>query len=1206
MNANAPLFRRYFASKLYTLNDPEQAPGWVGFVWLGGDPPATLSFAESFKKGHYLFAPAAPTLSDEEAIAKFVAAIGNWLAKSFNDPFGGCACIWLPDANGPTFGKPAQSAITFFEGGGGSVATANNFNLAAGQLGFAVPGQTLMGIGEQGLVFFRSGIGRLQFNMLDDTSPPTVVGESGLPFVGPYAGAFTVVGTLLRSGEQSTLDGLQTGFHYLHTVAGSPVRQIYPAIVSGPAAAVLPYSGTIDPLNLYNSTDAALPAGILRTQFALTGTDPLASWYRTPTGRAIELISLHGLDDNQQPLPWCGALVLQPKTPAGESVRSVYLTLAGDYALAEAGKGASVFELMPGLYGSERISMAPWQTAGTFDCLRFVPGQAAYAPAFPYKPADMNEAQIGKPKPRLDTTYVTAWAAVLNGADGSACYLAQPEGSPLYAPAAGAGNDSLALLRPLPTPSPIPQSDANAALLLLPFVPYAGVRTTPIDNLAAFESQILSAARKGRLGALGIARLAALKNTRKSRLHAIAGAADTHQATTPQGLYAEVETPSAASPESLYQRVVVARSIAKLPASGSVDFAFNALTPELQNLFQTNQLMAVIVNPARLGVPGPALAGDVATFERDVVIADWRMTAAVGDSLNSTSYNNILIMKYCDGTLLERVCNPNKWVEVDSFSVSAGSSTDTSVALTGLSSYLQSYLTAGIKAAADGNDLYDDFARIVQDPNWQGFIVLAADVDPSGFPDQIKGLIAGIDFTQFRAHHFGATASRVQVSGTSVTLQTPSSLFGLIDYELPVYKANVAAGGNPDMPVPLPDNGDFGFQVLQLQTLFRNAAMVDFRSHVQLSINQLFLSPVIAAYGAIGKLPATAVVLNGSYQRQGDTGVYVFEQNASTRFQLGSNVLPAVAIQRVVFNTLSSGSDHGDDGIVRSRFLMSGALEFAVLSVLLPDKSKRETDLLSFGPPADAAPVAPAAGLCFSGLEVSMSSPADAPNAVTFIFEASRLALDQGASQARPHSVFTDLALQVDGFIAGAEDKRPIDFGFLPVGVEPKVKPISGPWFAITYKLTLGSPGGLVSQTGFTSRLLLAWAPTSLPSEVSTAVFTGLQLPGAAPGAKLFSIQGVLKLSIDSLLLRREHVSAATPSFTLRLNNIGLSFLGIAKLPPGATINFFLFGDPSGDGSLGWYAAYVQDTKSTLTAIEALQEWQPPRLSPPAGEEQTS
>jgi hypothetical protein len=114
-----------------------------------------------------------------------------------------------------------------------------------------------------------------------------------------------------------------------------------------------------------------------------------------------------------------------------------------------------------------------------------------------------------------------------------------------------------------------------------------------------------------------------------------------------------------------------------------------------------------------------------------------------------------------------------------------------------------------------------------------------------------------------------------------------------------------------------------------------------------------------------------------------------------------------------------------------------------------------------------------------------------------------------------------------------------------------------------------------------------------------------MQLPGAAPGAKLFSIQGVLKLSIDSLLLRREHVSAATPSFTLRLNNVGLSILGIAKLPPGATINFFLFGDPSGDGSLGWYAAYVQDSKTTLTAIDVLPE-PPPGQSLPAHQEQAS
>jgi hypothetical protein len=44
----------------------------------------------------------------------------------------------------------------------------------------------------------------------------------------------------------------------------------------------------------------------------------------------------------------------------------------------------------------------------------------------------------------------------------------------------------------------------------------------------------------------------------------------------------------------------------------------------------------------------------------------------------------------------------------------------------------------------------------------------------------------------------------------------------------------------------------------------------------------------------------------------------------------------------------------------------------------------------------------------------------------------------------------------------------------------------------------------------------------------------------------------------------------------LRLSNISLSFLGLAKLPSSASIDLFLFGDPGGTGSLGWYAAYVE------------------------------
>src|SRR5262249_3861148 len=159
-----------------------------------------------------------------------------------------------------------------------------------------------------------------------------------------------------------------------------------------------------------------------------------------------------------------------------------------------------------------------------------------------------------------------------------------------------------------------------------------------------------------------------------------------------------------------------------------------------------------------------------------------------------------------------------------------------------------------------------------------------------------------------------------------------------------------------------------------------------------------------------------------------------------------SNVLLAVPLVRVVFNTLSNG----DDGTVRSRFLMWGGFEFALLSVAVPKEQgggTRPADLLSFGQDANALPSAPPRWLRFSGLDWPMNSPVAAPAAVTFVFETGRLALDVGASEAREHSVYADLALEVDGFIVGAEDKRPIDFGYLPVSIEPKVRTIAGPWY---------------------------------------------------------------------------------------------------------------------------------------------------------------
>jgi len=1193
--ADQPAFNQIFESALYSVAGgpgAQPGPGWVGFIYTASkDYPATLDFKSSFNNGYYVCAPTAPPVTDTDSAMKFVAAIQDWLNQNFGNgspkPFSGSACVWLPNAEGPVCGP----AITFFPGIS-STLTANNFNLQIGQLTLSITQQVIVTVNDRGLRFRETAEAHISFNVPTGNNAPTIDTDVTLPFIGDYAGALTMQGTISRSGDPGVIAYFQTGFHYLFAVPGAEdQRQVYPVICSGPSMDALPYSGSVDPIDPLNSlAPLSNPAaGRYRTLFAFTSETPLESWYRDDSGNPVALVPLN-VNHDGEPKRYCGALVLQSRVAASAKPDSVYMTLAGDFALAPSVAPELSLMLLPGLFGTERFRLSCYASGSSFDCLRFQPGGSAYAPVFPFPDSNLDNPDSSMPTQRLTPVYLTSWVAILNGPRGQSAYLAQPEGNPLYAPPSGAAKgDATLLLQPLATPAAIPQPVPPDPLFLLPFAPYAGLSTAqqsfPPADVGSFESQILSSERKRLLGAVSTQRIAAMKLAR--RLDAVAVAADIRQATTPQGLYAEVTVPDPSSGdfESSYEKVVLAKSIPKQPATGAVDFGFTDLAAELQSLFQTNQLMSVIVNPKFLGAPnqlnedGVEIASEMGApvFNRDVVMANWRMTAAVGDSLNATAYNNILILKYCDGALIERVKNPNKWVGVDDFSI-AGQG-DKSVALAGLSSFLQNYLQTGIDNFSGGNKLYSHFARIVQDPNWNGVLVLRASVDPSGFPDEIKGLVAGIDFTMFEAHHFGVTASRVTLENGVLSMKEPSSLFGLIDYELPAYRQNVASNAPADMPLPLPTEpgSDFAFTVLQLQTLFENGFMTDFKSRVQLSVDELFGSRVTGAFQGTTKLPAQAVVLKGSYVKQGNIPTYIFEQDDITLFGLNSNVLPTVAFRRIQFNTLSTSADD----TVLSRFLVWGDFAFPVMN----DSDKQEVDLLSFGPAKDVSVgdnnVNPP-GLAFSNLEISMRSPLSSPNAVTFGFDTGRLALDQGSSQPRVHSLFTDLALQVDGFISGSEEKRPIDYGYLPISVSPKIKAISGAWYGVEYKVNMGTPGALASGAGFSSRILVAWSPETVANDSTSGVFIGLQLPGANPGAKLLSIQGVLKLSIASLTLSRETVGA-DKAFVLRLNNLGLSFLGLLKLPPGANINFFLFGDPSGAGSLGWYAAYQATDKEKAT-----------------------
>lgn len=1199
-----PAFQRLGTTGLYALPSVDEDRGWAGYLLPdGADLPDSLSLDDAFnqRSGHYLFAPDAPPADDPDRLAAFIAAVWQRMIECFGSDgrLRSRVVLWLLAADPPTFGEDCTGyGFDFaYEVSGWSLATDYNRVLSKA-LTWSVTSSVRIAY-RDGRLTLRGG--RIDFFTSPENNGPRLdPAESAIPFTGPARGCFLMRGDLR---PRRTLPFLGQGVRYT-AIATDRVMLTAPLVDPDAGPAALPFAGTLDPVNPYNvPSPTADPArGRLRTLWALSpisgaGDPPpaLPAWLRSGAGRAIALAPQARLDEDGVPLPWSGALVFQPLVP---DTPGLTLAPAGDFTLAVAGDPPGRQVLLPGLFGLEGLTFQPrgkidgdGDPDAQADRLRFQPNCPAHAPIFPFPETGLDDIASARQQPLLTAETVTAWATLVAAGDGTPrpLFLSQPAASPLYG-----GTDGQAAPAPrepdvlpaFPSHCPVPQQDGFA----VPLAAYAGLTGDDGATLASFESQILSPARKRRMREATRDRLIAERRVRQTYT-SLGGQADSVTATTPQGLLAEVIQGDAGTD---YLKIVLARSLA---TGDAAEMAFVEPTEALQSAFQTNQLFLVAVDPAPLGRQSdPARAAaprnDGARFDNSVTMAGWTMTAKVGAGVSPSDYRNVLVLKFCDGTLVDRVRSPGKWTAADEFST-PDPNVPADLQRAGLAQWLQDYIAAAIVQADDqGNALYRQFADIARDPDWNGILVLRATVDPKGFPDQIKGLVAGIDFSEFEAHHFGATVSRVRREDGRLTVQTPSSLFGLIDYVVPLYRAALAQGVDPNVPLGLPVTGDFGFAVLQLQALFRNAALVDFRSRVQLTTNRLFGAAITQTRSTVGISPANAVVLRGSYVSQGAEASYIFEQTRRTLYQPDSNVLTAIAFRRVQFNTLGTV-----DGQVASRFVIWGTFDFACLR----DGDGLPVDLLSYGSPPGTPFADAGAGLDFANLTITLASPLATPNDIGFTFAAGSLTFDLPSSTVRANSLVTDLALQVKGFLAAPGDKRARDYDYLPVRLQRPVKAVDGPWYGVVLKVSMGGPGALVSAAGFDSTLLLSWAPTTVATDADPALFVGLDLPGAAPGAKTFSLQGVLKLAVDSLTLRTEPVRGGDRrAFTLRLNNLGLSFLGLTKLPPGSSINMFLFGDPDGSGALGWYAAYVQDAdKSRVGAapLDApLEALPPPRL----------
>lgn len=1181
-------FTQYQGSRLYTASSAPGEAGWLAYLLPTALPPGQgieLDPALTQLAGSFLFCAAVPDLAATQALDAFIDAVDKVIARSPADR----GFLWLIDANAPTPSNTPLMGIasdgTYVSNGlDAPIFETLSLSVRAG-VTLKLDGETLQ-LGTPNGIFFSGA-------SAPGATQASQVPGGDLPLSGTARGCVRFPVFLQR---QFLHDGWNWGFQFRIPNKEDPVRTAlgeWLPLAFGylpDAGEMLGFAVAYDPSDPWN----AVAAEANRSVLVFTGQNQggaatkLASCYATTFGEPLTLVPVPGPLDAQ---PRAARFLFNRGAPNEKGNRDFQLAPDGDFVIhANGAVDGATYDLICGLQGTEFVTFEPCVEGGyTGDRMRFTARSPAYAARYPFTEVSPVGPPVDLNAPLLDTTYTTSWGTVVRApaAEGTPAYVAQPKGAALY------GRD--ALIHPLKQKTLFgPMSPAVAlTAAAFPIAPYTGaspgngVTAFTADEMAQFERQVISPSRRRRIADAG-ARVVPTK----AHALGLAAAEDAkpYNTTTPTGLLVSVEADGRWSKILLGQNLTPDRQ----------QMGFCCPVAELQQAFATSSLFLVVANAKYLGAfsadgsgecgkpgePGKCRDGDEdATFKNRINIGDWWFEAAVGQNNQYDDYADVMIVKGRRGPLWDPanptqslVASPEMWTQKDSFAAPSDRAPDSALPgepnpdeLTALSSWLQRYFQDALDQAEP--EYFAKFNAIAKDPAWTGILFLRMKI--ADIPDDLVGLAAGVQARdRFNAHHLGIEISQVEnnPAADEIELTTSSSMFGLIYYVDPDYVAP-PVGADPQ-PVP-PTQGDvYQFRVLTLKALFENTAVQRFQSYAQLTLGRLLDMPV-ARMGDGGN-PYATIVLRGSYQDNGGRAVYSLGTTATSTFYFANNLFNKIEVDSAQMST----RDAGGNGNVVSWFALSGFLDFAVVQA----NGGGDFDIFSFGSD-EGQPDQLRRGLAYSNLGLLMTFPVADPKAVTLAFSAAEVRFDTQTSTPRPGSLFVNFALGLQGLAQGATESSPESAGFLNVVTDATLTGVDGSkWYGLSYQLNMGTPGNLAGTVGLTSGLLTAWAPES-PDAGRYRAMLGIQLPGAGGGAKVISLQNVLRLSIGQIWLTYDRKKS---SFLLMLTEIALKFMGLLKIPPSGSTLFYLFGNPRSDGKasgLGWYAQYRQDAAADDDAV---------------------
>lgn len=1146
-------FTRSFTDKLYIAQNTSGDSGFMALVTPVNAPDKTqISLTEALTNntwgGSFTISAKTPEITNKAQADAFVNAISNvvGITRQF---------IWLRDVNNLTSGNMfnAQFGVS---GNAASLNTGLTFVLTP-TLNFLIRNGASItpDANDNALLFSGTVIG------FDGASAPKMsqATEATLPCTGGTKGCIVFPGFIERT---SLLNNMQWGFQLLIPDGNGGTQSSWQPFVN-PNVGPTQYIGfniSIDPTDVFNEVfdpcdgnECAIPAAYAsrRTFFDFTGKDlkendvRLVSYYTTVFGYNVTLVP--GTTGN---VTYNARLVFSLSDKGGTAFVGFHLSPEGDYIIALPDTaGQDNYYLLCGMSGTEFFKVTPQISSAKGDILRFLSRRPAYVPIFPLPVASPVGVPIDLNQSPLNTQYRTSWATIVNNSGNPVFYVSQPAGASLY------GTDKL--IEPkfndlLGHTTPGFQFSATDSSFF-PMFPYTGMKSDysviPSSGVADLESTVVSPERRRIIAGF-------TGNT--------GGNGNQKNETTPAGIISDITQDD--------QGAIIKWNDFTL--GWNIDngvkytLAFQDPPVPLVNALQSSDVMLVVANNKDLG-----------TFLNEMSIGSWLMKIDTGVDQAYNDYKNVIIIKGRKGKLYDAgaeanslVANPLNWTQRRDFAIP----NDDETQLVILSQWIQNYFSEA--AGQSGNPYFDKFNAIAADENWTGILFLRINVED--VPVNLKGIMAGItDPDAFNAHHLGIEISPVKKGDNGPIADHPAAIFGLIYYLDPDFTDQK----DPETIAPA-TNGDYDYRLLSLKVLFENTAVRSFESYAQLTLNKVLGSAVTRML-----TPESiyhSILLTGTLQINNGNPLYTLSSQKDDAFYLNSNIIRRVEINHVMLSTRSAAGAPE----TQCWFAMSGFIDYFALR----DDTTGVFDVFSFGN-TDGQDI-PGQGLAFSNMGISMTFPAVEPADSTLTFSTAEITFDLSHSTPRTNSLYTNMLLDMESLQTGTATSTPKDNGYLDVLPDLRMSGVSGQeWLGLRMKLNMGTPGELAGKIGLNAWLLLYWSPDST-DDTGYQAGISISLPGTESGAKLISLQNVMKLSIGQIRLL---YIKDKQSFLLLFTDIALKFIGLLKIPSGGNTLFYLFGNPGAGGKtsgLGWYAMYAKDAVKLNTQTTTKAKVHEPQL----------